>query len=90
MLLRYIIYLFIYYKKNKTLTIAIFTSRRKDGYLVLLKIHINNITQTPLQLIHVVCIPLHHFSESIHILSMAVCPTDRILVDMRELSFNPR
>ena len=83
-------YIFYMCKKIKHITIAIFTPCRKDGYLMLLRIHINNIIQTSLQFIHVVCIPLHHFSSSIHILSMIIRTTDRILVNIRKLSFNPR
>lgn len=64
---------------------AIFTPKRKDGYLILIKIHINNIIQTPFQFIHVIRIPLHHFP----VLSMIIRTTNRIFVDMRKLSFNP-
>lgn len=68
---------------------AIFTSKRKDGHCESLKIHINNIIQTPLQFIHVVCIPLHHFSSPIHRLSMIIRSPDRILINMGKLCLNP-
>ena len=44
---------------------------------------------TILQRLHIVGIPLEHFPPAIQILSVVICPADGVLIDVRQLRFNP-
>ena len=38
---------------------------------------------------HIVGIPLEHFPAAIQILSVVICPAEGVLIDVRQLGFNP-